>query len=51
MKESNWDDCLESSSARKVSIDPKRAKSLAETAKERINLIQEVNEKNCNLAI
>lgn len=48
MKESNWDDCLESSSARKVSIDPKRAKSLAETAKERINLIQEINEKNCN---
>ena len=48
MKESNWNDCLENSSVRKVSIDENRAKSLIETAKERINLIKEITEKNCN---
>ena len=48
MKESNWNDCLENSSVRKVSIDENRAKSLTETAKERINLIREITEKNCN---
>jgi hypothetical protein len=48
MKESNWSDCLENASARKVSIDAKRAKSLMETAQERISLIKEVNEKNGN---
>jgi len=48
MKESNWSDCLENSSVRKISIDTKRAESLIETAKERISLIGEVTEKNCN---
>lgn len=48
MKESNWDDCLEDTSARNVSIDRDRAKSLAETAKDRISLITRIDEKNCN---
>jgi len=34
--------------ARRVSPDIKRAQSLLETAKERIDLIGEINEKNCN---
>jgi uncharacterized protein (UPF0332 family) len=48
MKESNWQDCLDNQSARIVKPDIKRARSLMETAKERINLIKEINEKNCN---
>lgn len=48
MKEADWNDCLINNSARKVSIDLKRADSLIETAKERIGLIKDVNEKNCN---
>jgi uncharacterized protein (UPF0332 family) len=48
MKESNWQDCLNNQSARTVKPDIKRAKSLIETADERINLIKEINEKNCN---
>jgi len=48
MKESNWQDCLNNQSARIVKPDIKRAKSLIETADERINLIKEINEKNCN---
>ncbi|MDD5417630.1 MAG: hypothetical protein PHW96_01945 [Candidatus Nanoarchaeia archaeon] len=48
MKESNFKDCLENSSARKVSIDEKRAESLIETADERISLIKDINKKNCN---
>ena len=31
-----------------MSIDEERAKSLIETAKERINLIEHITEKNCN---
>mgnify|MGYP001566716366 CR=1 FL=1 len=48
MKEANWQDCLISNSARKVSPDLMRANSLIETAKERIGLVKEINEKNCN---
>lgn len=48
MKEANWQDCLISNSAKKSSPDLGRAKSLIETAKERINLIKEINEKNSN---
>ena len=48
MKETNWNDCLLNKSARTITSDIKRAESLIETANERINLIKEVNEKNCN---
>jgi hypothetical protein len=48
MKEGNWQDCLFNNSAKKVSPDLSRAKSLIETAKERISLVKEINEKNCN---
>ncbi len=48
MKETCWDDCLSSNSAKIVTPDIQRAESLIETAKERISLIREVNAKNCN---
>jgi len=48
MKEANWADCLTNKSAKTVTPDLNRAESLIETAKERISLIQKVNEKNCN---
>ncbi|MBR9675879.1 hypothetical protein GOV05_02615 [Candidatus Woesearchaeota archaeon] len=48
MREASWKDCLESSSARKVTPNLQRAKSLIETSKERIDVIGEVNQKNCN---
>lgn len=48
MKESNWNDCLFLGSAKKVSPNINRVKSLIETAEERISLISEVNERNCN---
>ena len=48
MKEASWYDCLENNSAIRVSPDKERAKSLIETAEERISLINETNEKNCN---
>ncbi|MDP1695914.1 MAG: hypothetical protein Q8L29_03305 [archaeon] len=48
MKEINWEDCLINNSAKTITSDIKRAESLIETANERINLIKEVNEKNCN---
>ena len=48
MKEANWNDCLINSSAKTITPDIKRAESLIETANERINLIKEVNKKNCN---
>ena len=50
MKEENWNDCLNSKSARIISPDAKRAESLKETAKQRINLIKEINKINCNFA-
>jgi len=50
MKESSWNDCTEENSAIKISPDKARAKSLIETADERIKVIPRVNEKNCNFA-
>ncbi|PIO00412.1 hypothetical protein COT72_01760 [archaeon CG10_big_fil_rev_8_21_14_0_10_43_11] len=48
MKEKDWADCLTNKSAKTVSPDVLRAESLKETAKERINLIKKITEKNCN---
>ncbi len=48
MKETNWNDCLANWTVKTVSPDIKRAESLIETAKERISLIKEITEKNCN---
>jgi hypothetical protein len=48
MKEKDWSDCLVSFNAREISPDIKRSDSLKEIANERINLITEINEKNCN---
>ncbi|MEA3430162.1 MAG: hypothetical protein U9R08_02725, partial [Nanoarchaeota archaeon] len=48
MKNASWDDCIVNNDARIVSPDVKRAESLIETAKERISVIAEINEKNCN---
>lgn len=48
MKETSWKECLISKSARIITPDIQRAESLIETAKERICLIKEINEKNCN---
>jgi|SRR3989338_11047266 len=48
MKETSWNDCLINKSAKAVTPDQNRAESLADTAKERIILIKEINEKNCN---
>lgn len=48
MKEIAWDDCLTKKSARETTPDISRAKSLIDTAKERISLIKEINELNCN---
>ena len=50
MKESSWNDCIGESSALKISPDRARAKSLVETADERIKLIVEISERNCNFA-
>ena len=38
MKETNWGDCLENASAKRVTPDVSRAESLRETAEERISL-------------
>ena len=48
MKETNWNECLANRSAKRITPDINRANSLIETAKERIGLIKEINEKNCN---
>ena len=48
MKEASWDECINNNSARITTPDIKRAESLIETAKERIDLITKINEKNCN---
>ncbi|MCH7568314.1 MAG: hypothetical protein IIA87_02730 [Nanoarchaeota archaeon] len=48
MKEASWNDCIGSNIARKISPDIKRAKSLMETARERIENVSKINEKNCN---
>lgn len=48
MKEASWHDCIDNNSAKQVSPDIERAKSLIETAEERIKIITRVDEKNCN---
>ena len=48
MKEADWNDCIRSNSAKKISPDINRANSLRETANERISIIKEINRKNCN---
>ncbi len=48
MKDTDWNDCLINKSAKTITPDIKRAESLIETATERIGLITEINEKNCN---
>lgn len=44
----DWEDCEQNNSVKKITPDLIRAKSLVETAKERINLITVINEKNAN---
>ena len=48
MKDSDWEDCFNNNSARNVTPDINRAKSLKETALERIEVLGELTEKNCN---
>jgi len=48
MKEASWEDCLFNKSAKSISPDLNKAKSLIETSEERISLIKEITEKNCN---
>jgi len=48
MKEQNFQDCIDEGSTKRQTPDNARANSLIATAKERINLIKEINEKNCN---
>lgn len=48
MKEVSWEDCLSNNSARKITPDIMRAKSLVETAQSRMELIRDINEKNSN---
>src|SRR3989338_5839391 len=48
MKETNWNDCIINESAKNITPDINRAESLIETANQRISLIKEINEKNCN---
>ena len=48
MKDTSWNDCIESNSAREVSPNTERANSLIEIAEERISIIKDIDEKNCN---
>ena len=49
MKEASWNDCLYSNSAVKITPDKEKAKSLIETAEDRIKFsIRELNEKTAN---
>ena len=48
MRETHWNDCLSNKTAKNITPDINRAQSLIETANERISLIKEVHEKNCN---
>ncbi|MDD3175467.1 MAG: hypothetical protein PHU51_03250 [Candidatus Nanoarchaeia archaeon] len=48
MKEFDWNDCLKNNSARIITEDIKRSQSLIQTSKDRLDLINEINEKNCN---
>ena len=48
MKEASWNECIENNSAIRISSDNARANSLIETAEERIKLIKDITENNCN---
>ncbi|MBI3035228.1 hypothetical protein HYY71_02810 [Candidatus Woesearchaeota archaeon] len=49
MKESSWDECLNYSSAVKITPDKEKAASLAETAHDRIKFsLKKLSEKNAN---
>jgi len=48
MKEVSWGDCLINKKAITITPNIKRAESLIETANERISLVKEINERNCN---
>ncbi|MFT4326926.1 MAG: hypothetical protein ACMXYK_05475 [Candidatus Woesearchaeota archaeon] len=48
MKHNSWSDCLNSNTAKIVSPDILRSKSLFETAQERIAIITDIHSKNCN---
>ena len=49
MKEASWNDCIYSNSAVKITPDKEKAKSLIETAEDRIKfLIRSLNEKTAN---
>ena len=49
MKEASWNDCIYSNSAVKITPDKEKAKSLIETAEDRIKFsIRELNEKTAN---
>ncbi|MBI3334405.1 hypothetical protein HYZ97_02875 [Candidatus Pacearchaeota archaeon] len=48
MRETNWNDCLTDNSARTITPDIDRARALEQTAKDRIQVIAGINEKNCN---
>lgn len=48
MKEGSWEECKDNDLTRIINPDIHRSESLLETAKERINLINEINKKNCN---
>ena len=48
MNEASWEDCLESNATIKISKDIARVKSLIETSEERIEVIKNIDRKNCN---
>ena len=49
MKEASWNDCIYSNSAVKITPDKEKAKSLIETAEDRIKFsIRDLNEKTAN---
>lgn len=49
MKEASWNDCIYSNSALKITPDKEKAKSLIETAEDRIKFsIRDLNEKTAN---
>ena len=51
MKESSWGECLNYSSAVKITTDKEKAASLTETAQDRINFsLKKLSEKNANYA-
>lgn len=48
MKEASWSDCLDIGNSVRITPDREKAKSLIETADERINCCSKISEKNVN---